>query len=122
MGAEAKCTARFQGRAGAGTARLETETLHFRGGDLKLNIPFKAMTDVAAVNGALRITTAEGKATFDLGAAAAKWVEKIKHPPSRLQKLGVKPTWRVSAIGVDDQVFLVELEGAVALLSIGRVV
>jgi hypothetical protein len=39
----------------------------------------------------------------------------------RLQKLGAKPGWRVSAIAVDDQEFLAELEGAVAFLSIGRV-
>src|SRR5215470_6802698 len=101
MGAEAKCTARFQGRAGAGTARLETEVLQFRGGDLKLSIPFKAMTEVFAADGALRVTTADGKAVFDLGAAAAKWADKIRNPPSRLQKIGVKPDWRVSAIGVD---------------------
>src|SRR3954466_13041196 len=106
MGAEAKCTARCQGRQGAGTARLETDPLQFRGGELKLSIPFKAMTDVAAVNGALRVTTADGKAVLDLGAAAMKWAEKIRHPPSRLQKLGVKPDWRVSAIGLDDEQFL----------------
>jgi hypothetical protein len=44
----------------------------------------------------------------------------MQHPPSRLEKLGVKPDWRVSAIGVDDLVFLQELENAVAFLSIGR--
>ena len=121
MGAEAKCTARFKGREGAGTARLETDTLQFRGGDLKLSIPFTAMTEVAAVNGALRVTTADGKAVLELGAAAAKWAEKIRNPPSRLQKLGVKPDWRVSAIGLDDDQFLRELEGAVAFVSIGRV-
>ena len=39
----------------------------------------------------------------------------------RLQKIGVKADWRVSAIGVDDAAFLKELEEAVAHLSIGRV-
>ena len=37
-------------------------------------------------------------------------------------KLGVKPEWRVSAIGIDDEAFLAELEGAVAVLSIGRTI
>ena len=46
---------------------------------------------------------------------------QILHPPSRLAKIGAKPDWRASAIGVDDETFLRELEGAVAHLSIGRV-
>ena len=41
-GAEATCTARFKGTTAAGKARLETEVLHFRGGDLKLVDPVQA--------------------------------------------------------------------------------
>ncbi len=121
MGAEAKCTARFGGREAAGTARLETEALQFRGGDLRLTIPYKTMTRVAASKGVLRVTSDAGSAAFDLGMAAERWADKIKNPPSRLQKIGVKPDWRVSAIGVDDEVFLRELERAVARLSVGRI-
>src|SRR5262249_27163056 len=109
MGAEAKCTARFKGKTATGTARLETDVVQFRGGDLKLSIPFKTMTRIAARDGLLTIATPDGEASFELGNAAAKWAEKIKHPPSRLDKIGVKPEWRASAIGVDDEVFLAEL-------------
>jgi hypothetical protein len=122
MGAEAACVARFRGRSASGKARLETEVLFFRGGDLKLSIPFKQMSKVAARAGALSVTFPDGTAVFDLGPAAAKWQDKILHPPSRLAKLGAKPAWRVSAIGVHDESFLKELEGAVAYLSIGRIV
>jgi hypothetical protein len=122
MGSEAAVTARFKGQTAAGKARLETEVLHFRGGDLKLSIPFKQMSNVAARGGALKVTFPGGIAVLDLGAAAAKWADKILHPPSRLQKIGVKPDWRACAIGVDDAGFLKELEGAVADLSVGRVV
>ncbi len=122
MGAEATCTAKFKGKTASGKARLETEALQFRGGDLRLSIPFKAMSKIAARGGTLSVTSADGTATFDLGDAAAKWADKIQHPPSRLQKLGAKPEWRVSAIGVADQPFLAELEAAVGHLSIGRVV
>jgi hypothetical protein len=121
MGAEAICTARFNGKTASGKCRLETEVLQFRGGDLRLSIPFKQMTKIAARSGTLSVTFPDGTASFDLGIAAVKWAEKIQHPPSRLQKIGVKPQWRVSAIGVDDEAFLKELEGAVAFLSIGRV-
>ena len=120
MGNEAMVTARFKGTAVAGKARLETAILHFRGGDLKLAIAFKQMSKVAARGGTLSVTFPGGTASFDLGAAAPKWADKILHPPSRLQKIGVKPEWRVSAIGVDDAAFLKELEAASAHLSVGR--
>jgi hypothetical protein len=121
MGAEARVTVRFNGRSAAGKARLETDVLSFRGGDLRLSIGFKEMTKVTARGGTLSITCPGGVAAFDLGDAAGKWADKILHPPSRLAKIGVKPEWRASAIGVDDEIFLRELEDAVAHLSIGRV-
>jgi hypothetical protein len=121
MGAEATCTARFKGLAAAGKARLETEVLQFRGGDLKLSIPFRLMSKVTVRGGTLSVTFPDGTASFDLGTAAPKWADKILHPPSRLQKIGVKPDWRASAIGVADTGFLKELEAGIALLSIGRV-
>jgi hypothetical protein len=68
------------------------------------------------------VTFPEGTASFNLGAAASKWAEKIRHPPSRLEKIGVRQQWRASAIGVEDRAFLKELEGAVAQLTIGRLV
>jgi hypothetical protein len=121
MGAEAACTVRFKGSGGDGTARLETSVLQFRSADLRLSIPFQEMSAVTAYEGTLTVTWPGGTATFDLGAAAPRWADKIRNPPSRLRKIGVQPAWRVSAIGVDDEEFLAELEGAVALLSIGRV-
>jgi hypothetical protein len=122
MGNEATVTARFKGQTASGTARLETEVLQFRGGELRLSIPFKQMSTVGARAGTLTVKFPGGTASFELGAAAPKWAEKILHPPSRLQKIGVKPEWRVSAVGVDDTAFLAELERAVSGLSIGRIV
>jgi hypothetical protein len=121
MGSEAQGTARFKGRAASGKARLETDVLHFRGGDLKLSIPFAQMSKVVARDGTLSVTFPEGVASFDVGDAAEKWAGRILHPPSRLQKIGAKAEWRVSAIGVSDIAFLKEIEEAVGDLSIGRV-
>ena len=47
--------------------------------------------------------------------------ERYRRKP-RLTKLGVKPEWRVAAIGIDDAAFLVELEAAVSVLSIGKAI
>jgi hypothetical protein len=122
MGAEATCTVTFKGRSSSGKARLETDVLQFRGADLKLSIPFKQIEKVASRKGVLSVTFGGDTAGFDLGARSTRWADKIRNPPSRLQKIGVKATWRASAIGVDDEAFLAELEEAVSLLSIGRVV
>jgi len=121
MGAEATCTATFKGQSDSGRARLETDVLQFRGSDLKLSIPFKAIEKVGSCKGVLSVTFGGGTARFELGAAAWKWADKIKNPPSRLQKIGAKPEWRASAIGIEDERFLAELEEAVARLWIGRV-
>jgi hypothetical protein len=122
MGAEANCAVRFKGKSATGRARLETSALQFRGGDLKLSIPFSEMAKVSARGGTLSVAFADGTAAFDLGEAAPKWAEKILNPPSRLKKIGAAAGWRVSALGVTDESFLQELESTVATLSIGRVV
>jgi len=121
MGNEAAVTVRFKGQTATGKAHLDTSALQFRSADLKLSIPFKEMSKVTARGGVLSVTCPGGTASFDLGAAAPKWADKILHPPSRLQKIGVKKEWRVTAIGLTDTAFLAELEGAVSQLSIGRV-
>ena len=121
MGNEAKCTARFRGKSGKGTARLETDVLEFRGGELRISMPFNVMTRVVARDGALNVTGPDGVVSLELGDAAEKWANRIKNPPSLLQKLGVKPSWRASIVGVEDRDFLRELERAIEHLSTGRV-
>jgi hypothetical protein len=120
MGAEVMCTATVGGRGVKGKARLETDVLQFRAAELTLNIPFNAMTAIAASEGMLTVRHADGTAAFALGAAAARWADRIQHPRSRLDKIGAKPAWKASAIGVDDTAFLDELKARVASLSIGR--
>src|ERR1700741_2897066 len=102
MGAEAACTVTFNKKTVAGKARLETDALQFRGGDVRLNIPFKEMKRVTADDSVLSVTFGEGRAKFELGGAASKWREKILHPPSLLAKLGVKASFKVAVLGVTD--------------------
>lgn len=124
MGQEASCRVTFapaRGRAqrGEGIAHLEPTEITFKG-DLTLRIPFTSITAFDAKAGALRVTFADGVATFDLGPQAEKWALKIRYPKGRLDKLGVKPTSVVSVIGVDDPSFHEELQGRAASISIGR--
>jgi hypothetical protein len=110
MGLEAQCTARSAGRSSIGKAHLESDRLTFRGGDLRLDIPFTEIRSLRASDGALYIASAEVEATFDLGPAAAKWEEKIRNPRSLLDKLRVKAGMRVALIGFDDPGFRDQIE------------
>jgi hypothetical protein len=122
MGAEALCHFTVSGKRDKGKARLETDVLQLRGADVSLTIPFRRMKRLRAGDGVMSFSSPHGVVTLELGADAAKWAGKILHPPSRLAKIGVKPDWRVAALGIEDQEFLAELEDATAFLSIGRTV
>jgi hypothetical protein len=108
MGNELKCTVRFGKEMSEGKALIETSEVLFRGG-FRLKIPFASIKSAKAVNGELRLQTADGLAVFDIGPAAEKWREKILHPKSRIEKIGLKPGAKVSVLGSFDADFLAEL-------------
>jgi hypothetical protein len=116
MGQEARCTVRWKRQASTGDARLESEELVFRG-DFRLRIPFRAIQELNASDGELRVRWDEGTAVFELGPAAARWLDRIRNPKSLLDKLGVKPDSRVAVLGIEDREFLRQVReraGAVA--------
>jgi hypothetical protein len=108
MGNEATCRVRFGKQESEGRALLETSEILFRG-DFRLKIPFSNITSAKAVDGELRLQTAEGVAVFQLGVMAGKWCEKILHPKSRMEKLGVKPGAKVALLGAFEAAFLHEV-------------
>jgi hypothetical protein len=118
VGQECDCTVEFGGRTFAGKALLETSELIFRG-ETRLKIPFKDIRGIQASDGRLLIAFPEGRAAFHLGDRAAKWAHKILHPPSRMDKLGVKEGARLRWIGAPDAWFRLEAEerGAVFVRS-----
>jgi hypothetical protein len=121
MGLEATCQARMGRVSSTGKARLEETDLVFRGeGDFRFKVPLQDLQRVDARGGALYLEWAEGKAVLDLGDQAARWAEKIKSPPSLLDKLGVKSGQRVSVIGIEDRRFLDDLAARVDDLTRGR--
>src|SRR6266852_2997626 len=111
MGQELVCTLRYGKQRSEGKALLETSELIFRGAEdgFRLKIVFSNIKSAKAVDGELRLQTAEGLAVFELGPAAEKWCEKILHPKSRIEKLGVKPGAKVSLVGGLDAGFLAEI-------------
>jgi len=100
VGLEATCAARLDGRAARGKALLETTEVIFRGGDgLRARVPFAELTKLEVAGKTLKLAWRGGTLALELGDAAAKWADKIKNPPSRLDKLGVKLGARVSLVG-----------------------
>ena len=110
MGAEAKCTATIGGKKAMGKALLETDELIFRGEDLRLTIPYKSISGIDAKDGVLHIAWLTGVASFELGASAVKWADRIRNPPSRIDKLDVKPGQFVLFVGVRDATLREEIE------------
>ena len=108
MGAELECRAKFGAKTSVGRALLETNEIIFRG-DFRLEIPLKEIRSLKAENGKLRVKFADGEAIFELGPAAEKWADKILHPKSVLEKLGVKSGQSVAVLGVTDKSFLAGL-------------
>jgi hypothetical protein len=115
MGQEATCRVDLGRQSSAGKALLETNEIIFRG-DFRLKIAYRDIQKVHAKDGKLIVVAPEGTAVFHLGDSAFKWASKILHPPSRLDKLGVKPGTKVRVIGQLDDDFLQEIEQRSALV------
>ena len=124
MGQERESTLRIAKRRIEGEALLETSEIIFRpvDGSKRLKFAFADIVkSVKAVDGELRFHTEEGPAVLELGPAAEKWAEKILHPKSRAEKLGVKNAMRVSLVGQFDETFEKELGAATNNVAKGKI-
>ncbi len=119
MGNELTCRVELGKQQSEGKALLETSELLFRGG-FRLKIPFSTIKSAKAADGELRLETAEGLAVFHLGAAAEKWRDKILHPKSRIEKLGIKPEAKISLLGSFTPDFLTEISELTKSVSTGK--
>ncbi|HXA52612.1 MAG TPA: hypothetical protein VNV86_19985 [Candidatus Acidoferrum sp.] len=109
MGQELECRLRLGRRVLQGKAYLETDHLLFRGEE-RVKILLKDVKGVVASAGTLKLDYEGGPASFELGAAAEKWADKILHPPTRAAKLGIRPGMAVRLSGEFPADFLAELE------------
>jgi hypothetical protein len=124
MGQERESTLRIARRRIEGEALLDTTEIIFRpvDGSKRMRFAFADIVkSVKAVDGELRFHAEEGPAVLELGPAAEKWAEKILHPKSRAEKLGVKSGMQVSLVGKFEDDFQQELSAATNSLSAGRV-
>jgi hypothetical protein len=122
MGREVVCVARFDGQSRSGKALLETAEIIFRSktrGQPPVRIPFAGIKKLSATGGTLTVRWTGGEAAFALGKDAAAWAQKIKNPPSRIDKLGVKPGMKVAVVGTIEPAVQAEIAGR-AVLRAGK--
>ena len=77
-----------------------------------MKIPRGEVRKIEALDGQMHVHHSAGVAVFHLGEDAGKWAEKFLHPPSRLDKLGIKPGLKVALTGRHEPGFREELEKA----------
>ena len=106
MGKEARAWGQLSDGESDGKLLWEPPKLIFRGA-VRGIYQGHALRDVRAEGDDLVLSDGT-RFTLDPG-QAAKWVEAIQNPPSRLDKLGVKPGMTVVLEGVEDEDFLAEL-------------
>jgi hypothetical protein len=101
MGQDATCTLHYDGQVARGKAQLEQHELIFRG-PVRLAIPLAQIKSAVASGNELTVKFGSRTAIFDLGSSASRWANRITHPPSRIDKLGVKSGMTVLMAGVVD--------------------
>src|SRR4026209_2466078 len=101
MGYDAACRLNFDRQTASGQALLEQHDLIFRG-PIRLAIPLKDITSAVAARGKLTVKFGRRSATFDIGARASKWADRITNPPSRLGQLRGQPGTSVLMTGAVD--------------------
>ena len=119
MGQEARCQARLGGKWQDVAALLEETDLVIKG-TARVRAPLGRLQRVTAEDGVLSFRFDGQDVALRLGAQAEKWKQRILHPPSRLDKLGVKDGMKVAVLGLDDAAFAKELKARGATVSSGR--
>jgi hypothetical protein len=110
MGNEAKGRIVVDGIPADVKMLLETDELIVRG-ELRMKIPFAELQASDAEGELLRLRWNDHDLELAVGRDAAKWLHKIRHPKSVIDKLGIKAGQRVSIAGtLDDEGFLADLE------------
>jgi hypothetical protein len=89
----------INGERANGKALLETDALTFRG-DRRVTIAFEDITGVTAEEGRLTIEHVRGTAIFELGNDAERWADRIRHPKTVVDKLGVRAGQKVVVVNL----------------------
>jgi hypothetical protein len=119
MGNEIVCRASLGAQTSEGKALLESDHLLFRGG-FRCKVFFRDLAKVSADGGTLSLFGPEGELRLELGKKATVWSEKILHPKSRAEKLGLKAGTQVLVINLAETEFQAELAKSAVEITAAR--
>jgi hypothetical protein len=119
MGNEIVCRASLGAETSEGKALLESDHLLFRG-EFRCKVFFRDLVKVNADHGTLSLFGPEGELRLQLGKKATVWSEKILHPKSRAEKLGLKTGTQVLVINLADTEFQAELAKSAVEITAAR--
>lgn len=117
MGLELKTVARQGSVEALGKLYLDSKQLRFTSKELKFCVELGPSLKVSTEGTLLVISQTRSKISFELGSALNQWVKKIRNPPSRIDKLGVKPGMRCWLGGRFEAAFQAELKAAGATMT-----
>ena len=117
MGQEARCRARIgDHHVDQVRALLESDELILRG-EHRRRFPFAALDTVEADDGWLMLSRAGEIIALELGPMAARWAQKIRNPPTLLDKLGVKAGQSIATLGLTDERLRADLATGAAVVE-----
>lgn len=112
MGKELETTVRIGRATAPSRVLLETTEIIIRG-TLARRVKFESISDLTARDGRLEFTSGGEPVSIELGTASEAWLESIRNPRTRVQKLGVSAEMRVCAIGPAEADALEEIAAVV---------
>lgn len=110
MGLDSNCRVTLNGQTAEGVAHCGDGEITFRG-PFALRWKWSELGKVSAQDGLLRLNRGADVAEFELGDRAEKWLQTIKNPKPRLDKLDLKPGHSYQSWGEFDDAFAGELLG-----------
>ena len=111
MGLERTATVRIGATTTSCTVQLEAKEIVCRGA-LRRKLPLDRLRDLQVRDGQLRFACDGEPIAIDLGEAAAAWLDRIRNPRSRVQKLGIVAGQRVVVLGAVDADAVAEIAAA----------
>jgi hypothetical protein len=119
MGNEIICRASLGEKTSEGRALLESDHVLFRG-EFRCKVFFRDLAKVSVAQGTLSLFGPEGELRLVLGKKAGVWSEKILHPKSPAEKLGLKAGIRVLVVNLADTDFQAELAKSTVEITAAR--
>lgn len=108
MGLTSECKVVLNGRSAVCQVHCGDGEVDCRG-DLRFRWKLSSLSSVEDDNGVLMLVRGDESASIYVGANSPKWAHAIKHPKTRIDKLGLKSGHKYQAWGTFDPEFDAEL-------------